>query len=76
MRNCQGDIKELRPTILIAVPAIYEKIKHGIINNVNKSGSIKKALFNLAFKAKLDAMRAGKIIILYIPKQHDCSHLP
>jgi len=59
VRNCEGDIKELRPTILIAVPAIYEKIKHGITNRINKAGAVKKALFNLAYKAKLDAMRAG-----------------
>jgi long-chain acyl-CoA synthetase len=44
---------------LIAVPAIYEKIKHGIMNRINKAGAVKKALFNLAYKAKMDAMRAG-----------------
>jgi long-chain acyl-CoA synthetase len=59
VRNCEGDIKELRPTILIAVPAVYEKIKHGVLNRINKSSPVVRTLFNLGFKAKLNAMRTG-----------------
>ncbi|KAK5240494.1 long-chain fatty acid-CoA ligase, partial [Exophiala xenobiotica] len=31
VKNCNGDIKELRPTVLIGVPAVWESIKKGII---------------------------------------------
>lgn len=59
VRNCEGDIKELRPTILIAVPAVYEKIKHGVLNRINKSSAVVRTLFGMGFKAKLSALRTG-----------------
>jgi len=36
VRNCQGDLKECKPTIVIGVPQIWETIRKGILNNVNK----------------------------------------
>ncbi|KAI5290048.1 long-chain fatty acid-CoA ligase [Ascosphaera aggregata] len=45
VRNCKGDIRELAPTIMIGVPAVYETIKKGIVANVNKAGGLAKTLF-------------------------------
>jgi long-chain acyl-CoA synthetase len=45
VRNCQGDLKEFRPTLMIGVPQIWETIRKGIMNNVNKAGAIKKSVF-------------------------------
>jgi long-chain acyl-CoA synthetase len=59
VRNCEGDIKECRPTLLVGVPAVFEKIKHGITNRINSSGAVTKTLFGMAFQAKLNAIRSG-----------------
>lgn len=45
MRNCQGDIRELKPNILIGVPAVWENIKKGIINKINASGFVVRSIF-------------------------------
>ncbi|POS85232.1 hypothetical protein EPUL_003423, partial [Erysiphe pulchra] len=45
MRNCQGDIRELKPNILIGVPAVWENIKKGILNKINSSNFIVRSLF-------------------------------
>lgn len=45
VRNCQGDIKEFKPTILVGVPAVWETVKKGILGNVNKSSAVIKSLF-------------------------------
>ena len=45
VRNCQGDLKEFKPTIMVGVPQIWETIRKGIINTVNKSGTLKKSVF-------------------------------
>ena len=45
VRNCAGDIREFKPTILIGVPAVWETVKKGIINKVNAGGFITKNMF-------------------------------
>lgn len=45
VRNCKGDIRELRPTILVGVPAVWETVKKGILANVNKNSALVKSLF-------------------------------
>jgi long-chain acyl-CoA synthetase len=45
MRNCKGDMKEFRPTILIGVPAIWDTMRKGIEEKVNKGGRLKKKIF-------------------------------
>lgn len=51
-RNCQGDIRELKPTLLVGIPAVWETVKKGIISNVNKGGIVMRTLFWSAFYAK------------------------
>ncbi len=42
------NMKEVRPTVLISVPRIYEKVHAGILAKVADASSIKKAIFNFA----------------------------
>lgn len=60
VRNCQGDLAELRPTILLGVPTIYERLKQGILAKIGKAGAVTGFLFRTAYKAKLSALRQGK----------------
>ncbi len=45
------DIEEQRPTVLVSVPRIYEKIYAKIMDNLSKESSIKQSLFDLAVKS-------------------------
>ncbi|KAJ7092372.1 long-chain-fatty-acid-CoA-ligase [Mycena belliarum] len=52
VRNCDGDIKAFRPSIMVGVPAVWETIRKGILANVAKSGAIKGSVFRGAVEAK------------------------
>lgn len=59
VRNCKGDIREFKPTILVGVPAVWESVKKGIIAKVNQSGMVVKNLFWSALAAKSFLMSTG-----------------
>ncbi len=59
VRNCKGDIREFKPTILVGVPAVWETVKKGIIAKVNQSGMVVKNLFWSALAAKSFLMSTG-----------------
>jgi long-chain acyl-CoA synthetase len=59
MRNCQGDIKEFKPTILVGVPAVWESVKKGVLNNLNKNSFLVKGMFWGAMSAKNFLMTTG-----------------
>ncbi|HNY50376.1 MAG TPA: long-chain fatty acid--CoA ligase [Smithella sp.] len=42
------NFKEIRPTVLVSVPRIYEKVHAGILAKVATASPVKKALFNWA----------------------------
>ena len=52
VRNCAGDIRELKPTVMVGVPQVWETIKKGIINKVEAGGALKSNMFWGAFAAK------------------------
>ncbi|KAF8584406.1 acetyl-CoA synthetase-like protein [Ramaria rubella] len=52
VRNCLGDLRAFRPTVMIGVPAVWETIRKGIIGKVNQSGTLRKAAFNGALSIK------------------------
>ncbi|SAM84446.1 related to long-chain-fatty-acid-CoA ligase [Ustilago bromivora] len=52
VRNCDGDIKAFKPSIMIGVPAVWELIRKGILSKVNAGGSFKQKLFNGALAIK------------------------
>jgi long-chain acyl-CoA synthetase len=52
VRNCYGDFKEFRPSVMIGVPAVWETIRKGILGQVNAGGALKKGIFNGSVKIK------------------------
>ena len=59
VRNCKGDIREFKPTILVGVPAVWEQVRKGIVAKVNSSSPIVKNLFWSALSAKSFLMSNG-----------------
>lgn len=52
VRNCVGDIRAFRPTIMVGVPAVWELIRKGILTKVKAGGSLKSSIFNGALSMK------------------------
>lgn len=46
----QENLAEVRPTCMISVPRLYEKIHSGILSKVSDAKGIKKSLFNWSMK--------------------------
>lgn len=59
VKNCKGDIREFRPTVLVGVPAVWESVKKGIIAKVNSGSPIVKSLFWSALWAKNNLLYYG-----------------
>lgn len=59
VRNCKGDIREFKPSVLVGVPAVWENVKKGIIGKVNAGSPIVKNLFWGALWAKDTLMSYG-----------------
>ncbi|KAJ5143879.1 AMP-dependent synthetase/ligase [Penicillium bovifimosum] len=59
MRNCLGDIKEFKPTVLVGVPAVWESVKKGVLNNLNKTSFVVKGMFWGALAAKSFLLSTG-----------------
>ena len=59
VRNCKGDIRELRPTVLVGVPAVWETVKKGIIAKVNQGSPLVRNLFWGAIATKSFLMSSG-----------------
>ncbi|KAK6850091.1 long-chain acyl-CoA synthetase [Apiospora arundinis] len=45
VKNCAGDMCELKPTVLAGVPQIWETIRKGVVSRLDASGPILRALF-------------------------------
>jgi long-chain acyl-CoA synthetase len=59
VRNCKGDIREFRPTVLVGVPAVWETVKKGIEAKVNAESALIKKLFWAGLWAKQNMMHYG-----------------
>ena len=59
VRNCKGDIREFKPTILIGVPSVWESVKKGIIAKVNAGSIVVRNMFWGAMAAKRFMMNTG-----------------
>ena len=59
VRNCKGDIREFKPTILVGVPAVWESVKKGVVAKVNQGSPLVKSLFWGAMSAKNFLMSTG-----------------
>ena len=59
VRNCKGDIREFRPTILVGVPAVWESVRKGIVAKVEAGGPVVKTMFWSALSTKAFLMAKG-----------------
>lgn len=59
VRNCKGDIREFKPTILVGVPAVWENVKKGIMAKVNAGSPIVRNMFWGAMNTKSFLMSSG-----------------
>lgn len=59
VKNCKGDIREFKPTVLVGVPAVWESVKKGIVAKVNHGSPLVKTLFWGALWAKNNLLHYG-----------------
>lgn len=52
VRNCKGDIKECKPTLMAGVPAVWETIRKGIQSQLRQASFLKQQIFRIAFELK------------------------
>lgn len=52
MKNCTGDMREFRPTVLIGVPQVWENVRKGIMAKLESEHPILRYLFWAAFRYK------------------------
>ncbi len=55
VRNCKGDIGELKPVFMAGVPAVWETIRKGILSKLENASPIQRLIFNrcVAWKSYL-----------------------
>mmetsp|Transcript_7721 Transcript_7721/g.21906 ORF Transcript_7721/g.21906 Transcript_7721/m.21906 type:complete len:711 (+) Transcript_7721:62-2194(+) len=58
VRNCKGDLAELRPTVFPLVPAVATKLRKAVEGKLAKS-SVAKTIFDYFYRWKLNNMRDG-----------------
>lgn len=59
VRNCLGDIREFKPSVMVGVPAVWESVRKGILAKVNALPSFSQKLFWAAFRTKLKLTNMG-----------------
>ncbi|KAH9911324.1 long-chain-fatty-acid-CoA-ligase [Epithele typhae] len=52
VRKCVGDIRALKPSIMIGVPQVWEMIRKGIMARISGSGTLRKSVFSGAYSLK------------------------
>lgn len=52
VKNCAGDMRELRPTVMVGVPQIWETIRKGVMAKLGSSSGLLRSLFWGAFSYK------------------------
>ncbi|KAG0684012.1 long-chain fatty acid-CoA ligase [Pichia californica] len=67
-RNCEGDMKCFKPTIMVGVAAVWEAVKKGILSQIEKQPSKTQKIFWAAYNAKLTTQ---KYYIPFIPSLID-----
>ncbi|KAI9652215.1 MAG: long-chain fatty acid-CoA ligase [Alyxoria varia] len=59
VRNCKGDIREFKPSILVGVPAVFESVKKGILGKINSASPVARNMFWFAMRAKSMLLSSG-----------------
>lgn len=52
VKNCAGDMRELRPTVMVGVPQTWETVRKGVMAKLKASSSAARLLFWSAFAYK------------------------
>ncbi|XP_016163512.1 long chain acyl-CoA synthetase 9, chloroplastic-like [Arachis ipaensis] len=58
-KGTKGDATVLLPTLLAAVPAIIDRVRYGVLKQVDTKGGLSKKLFNLAYERRLQALNGS-----------------
>merc|ERR1711988_1386962 len=45
VKNCAGDMRELRPTVMVGVPQVWETIKKGVMSKLDTASPLLRNLF-------------------------------
>lgn len=53
VRNCEGDMKAFKPSIMVGVPAVWEQVRKGILGQISKQPSMTQKIFWAAYYAKV-----------------------
>lgn len=53
------DIQELKPTLLVGVPRVFNRIYDKVLAGVGDAGKFKQLLFNYAMSSKMSALQGG-----------------
>lgn len=59
VRNCKGDIREFKPSVLVGVPAVWENVKKGIVGKVSAGSALLQKVFWGALWLKTQLMATG-----------------
>lgn len=57
VKNCQGDLQEFKPTIMVGVAAVWETVRKGILNQIDDLPFLTKKIFWTTYNAKLNMER-------------------
>lgn len=52
-KGTKGDASVLKPTLMASVPAILDRVRDGVLKNVEAKGGLTTKLFNFAYKRRL-----------------------
>jgi len=52
VRNCKGDLAELRPTLMAGVPTVFDRVKKAARDKLEKSPFFVRTLFSVAYAIK------------------------
>jgi long-chain acyl-CoA synthetase len=55
-----GGIQEFAPTVMAAVPKIWDILKKGVEDTIGKSGGVMQTVFQAAFSARSAAIQQGR----------------
>ncbi|KAF8663626.1 hypothetical protein HU200_055348 [Digitaria exilis] len=58
-KGTKGDVSVLKPTLMISVPAILDRIRDAVFKKVGEKGGLTKKLFDFAYKRNLAAIEGS-----------------
>lgn len=64
VRNCNGDLSELKPTLMAAVPTILVRVKQAVEKKVASGSIVARGIFKFAYFMRKMAIKARKLPIV------------